>query len=227
MWKTLSQYKIVKLSKIKYERGLLHYRIISKGNYTEQFETVIFGFYRVMILYEEMVKIYPLDEPKIELLGQSGFILLITTLEAYLNRIFHGLCKLLKVRDVKEEAFRKYLNKFNLKFKYSYSELEEISLSNFIPERISFQDKRSCIKAFLLFDINISEIDKQLWEKIYSKDQGYMNIRHGIIHRGPEYGLYKINRIDINFFEETLVDIANLLSQIDDEIMKLNKNLQI
>lgn len=86
MWKSLAQYKIVRISSIKSEKGRLHYRIISKGNYTEQFETAIIGYNRVMMLYEEMVKNYPLDDPKIELLGQSGFILLITTLESYLGR---------------------------------------------------------------------------------------------------------------------------------------------
>lgn len=133
IWKSLIQYSIVKISFIKAEKGVLHYRIISSGGYTRQFGTVIIGFNRVMMLYEEMVKNYPFDDPKIELLVQSGFILLITTFESYLERVFFELCRLHKVKDIDEQAFKKYLNKFNLKFKYNYSELEDISLSNFIP----------------------------------------------------------------------------------------------
>jgi hypothetical protein len=223
MWKSLNQYKIVKLFRIKAERGVLHYTIISKGNYSRQFETVIIGYNRVMVLYEEMVKNYPIDEPKIELLGQSGIILLITTLESYLERVFYKLCRLYKVRDIDEKTFKKFLNKFNLKFNYDYSELGDISLSNFIPERLSFQDKRSCKEAFLLFNLKISEIDKQLWDRIYADKESYMNIRHGIIHAGPEYTLYKINHIDISYFEKIMFDCANFLSLIDAHIVEVKK----
>ena len=36
-----------------------------------------------------MLKNYPLDDPKIDLLGKSGFILLITTIESYLSGVLY------------------------------------------------------------------------------------------------------------------------------------------
>jgi len=68
MWNILGQFDIVKLAHFSFKKGLLHYTIISSGKHTRQFEQVIIGYNRVMLLYEEMVKNYPIKDPKIDLL---------------------------------------------------------------------------------------------------------------------------------------------------------------
>ena len=69
MWHKLFQFKIVKITKIKKDKGYLIISYINKEEHTAVFETVIFGYNQVMLLYEEMIKNYPIDDLKIELLG--------------------------------------------------------------------------------------------------------------------------------------------------------------
>lgn len=224
IWKQLNKFKIVKIKRISIsERGTPHFVLVTLPPMAFEYRIIILGFNRVMILYEEMLKNSPLDDPKIELLGESGVILLIITLEAYFNRIFSELCRTHKIEDINKNKLKKFLNKHNLKFKYNYEEIKSISMSNFIPERLNFQDKETCKKAFELFDINLSSINEQIWETIYSKETGYMQLRHGLIHGGPDYGLYRKNRIDITYFKEILLNVAKFICQIDNEIIKNKK----
>ena len=186
-------------------------------DHTDSFEQVLIGYNRVMLLYEEMLKNYPIDNPKIELLGQSGFILLITTLESYLENLFYRLCSSHTVGEIEDSVFKKYLKNFDINIKYQRGEINTIRLLNYISEKLSFQNKNQCKKAFSLFNFKIGEIDLVLWEKIYMK---YMPIRHGLIHAGPAYGLYKINRITIEYFEEIMLDIARFMCLVDNKILE-------
>ncbi len=211
MWKKLYQFKIVKLNSMTYKKGRLHINFVSNKDITDDFETVIIGYNQVMLLYEEMLKNEPFDDLKIELLGQSGLVLLITTIESYLEQLFYSLCKSHTVKDVEENVFKKYLKDFDIKIKYEYVEIETMRLSNYFSEKLNFQNKNLCKNAFSLFGFKIAEIDTKLWETIYAGEKSYIQIRHGLIHAGPEYGLYKINRINIEYFEEIMLDIARFL----------------
>lgn len=220
-WKKLYQFKIVKLNSMTYKKGLLHINFVSNKDITGDFETVIIGYNQVMLLYEEMLKNEPFDDLKIELLGQSGLVLLITTIESYLEQLFYSLCRSHTVKDVVESVFKKYLKDFDIKIKYEFEEIETIRLSNYFPEKINFQNKNLCKNAFSLFGFKIAEIETKLWETIYAGEKCYIQIRHGFIHADPAYGLYKINRINTEYFEEIMFNIARFLCLVDDKILEL------
>lgn len=220
MWKKLFKFKIVRIVQMTYKKGYLHFRYLSAEEHTDAFEMVIIGYNRVIQFYEVMLQNYPIDDPKIELMAQSGLILLITTLESYLESLFYSLCRYHTIGDINNKIFKKFLSNFDIKIKYNRSEVEKVRLTNYLPQKLNFQNKDLCRKAFQLFGIKINEVDTKLWEQIYNNENGYIQLRHGLIHAGPSYGLYKINRIDIESFEKIMLEIGRFLCLVDNKILE-------
>jgi hypothetical protein len=218
-WRQLYNYKIVQLTGIDSKNGRLQISFISKEENSYPFEEVIVGYFRMMLLYEEMVNNYPTDDFKIEILGQSILILLVGTLESYLTSLFYELCRFHKIKDIDEKFLLKYFNNFNINLKLRYNEIQELSLLNFIPKKLRFQEKDFIKNAFLLFGITINELNHELWKTLFDKEKGYVRLRHRLIHRGPMHGLYKENRLDLEFTEEIMLKFAAFFELIDNYIL--------
>lgn len=218
-WSQLYNYKIVQIKGIKIDKGTLHYNYFSQKEITYPFEEVIVGYFRMMPLYEEMVNNYPTDDFKIEILGQSILILLVSTLESYLTSLFYELCRFHKINDIEEKVLQKYFNNFNINLKLRYQEIQELSILNFIPKRLRFQEKENIKNAFLLFGIIINELNHDMWMTLFNRENGYVNLRHRLIHRGPMHGLYKENRLNLELTEEVMLKFASFFELIDNYII--------
>ncbi|HDZ19187.1 hypothetical protein LCGC14_0586940 [marine sediment metagenome] len=224
MWNNLQQYNIMRITSIEFRKDMLSYSYQHNAiiNYSREFEEVFIDFTKIMLLYEDILKSYKIDDFKVTLYIQNCIILLVTTLESYLTNIYKHICINTKVGDLKQFQVKKFLKCFNVRLNLIpmwYSRMKDISIYNLLPERVNFQNKDRCRNAFSVFEIQLDEPSKELWDKIFSKDDGYVGFRHIFAHTGSAFTLKRYKKLDFNFIEDAILDIAKFIHSVDGAIL--------
>lgn len=179
---------------------------------------------RVMAFYPQIIKDFHINAKPIDLKiiydRQVFLIFLINSLEVYLSSTFILTTDILRVDNPKSELIIKFIKKYGSIEKYNEFYKDEYKpefVSKFLTKRIYFQQKDACRECFKFININLFELDPKLWQKIFSKNDSYMDLRHKIIHGGRP-AVKEINEIfGINYLENALIDIVRFVYLIEEQ----------
>lgn len=156
-------------------------------------------------------------------------ILLITSLEVFLRRLFLSIAIYTKLKDIDSKFLKDFLKDFRIK-----DQIIEESLSNnninfplfeiLKKKRLDLQNKYLCKLAFrsMNFDIYslIDQVDNDLWRRVYSNDEyspGYIKIRNELIHRGVEKSVPYLSNMDFEFIKKVILDIVKFVVIIEEK----------
>jgi hypothetical protein len=161
---------------------------------------------------------------------QNTIIRLITGFEVYLVDSFKNISNSLsleKLDPVKLVDFIKEFRSQNDYFNALTKPSQPITLYDLLPERIDLQQKDKCRKAYSLINIDFKNMpaeDQAIFSKIFDKSNGYMQMRHQIVHRGiaqthdESINAYNIKPINVDYITAIALDIANFVYNIELEI---------
>lgn len=221
----ISQYDIVRISELKYREGALFFtHEITRVEHSHGFSLFILDFNRALLLYQITIQnMQKNDNIKYNLLCENMFLLIIASLEVYLRNTIRRLTWINKIGEVDRDNLKKLLMSLGVGINFNniyFEELNSIRIYHLLPERLDFQQKDKCRKAFRTFNINLPELIPDIWERIYSSDENsYMQIRHLIIHGGAEFSLSKRKPIDLELIENCIKDISEFVYTIDCEVL--------
>ncbi|KKM69516.1 hypothetical protein LCGC14_1450020 [marine sediment metagenome] len=181
--------------------------------------------YSISVLNKSFI--YP-SNPKYEV----TLIFLVTSLEIYLRQLFTALLYI-KIKESKDFLYEisDIINIGVQKFKdiISIENLEELVNKLFKVVVLNFQDKDFTKAAFKKLSINLVEIigreDKDLWRRIYSKEEekpakiGYIRIRNQLIHKGFQTVILLAKLLDEVFIEKAILDMTKFVYDIESEIV--------
>jgi tetratricopeptide (TPR) repeat protein len=218
--------------------------IIEKGDIVFQFtefvqKHLIFSkFYtnfttninRAIVYYPEIINV---DSPedffnlRIIFIFQTMHILLITALEGYLGDLFKWISQNILISNLEARLLVKFLKTFNIRNEflniYAKKGNFNFTLSEILPSRMDFQQKKKCKTAYNLVGIDVVNISDSIWEKIYAPE-GYIKRRNSYVHSDmTEYLRIKnIKNIqdfnlenEIEEFENSLMDIVKFVFYIE------------
>lgn len=230
MWNELQQYNIMRIMSIEFRKGMLSYSYEHNEiiNFSREFEEIFIDFTKIMLLYEDMLKSYITDDFKVTLYIQNCIILLVTALESYLTNIYKHICINTRVGDLKQVQVKKFLKCFNIKLNFTpkwYSRMKNVSIYDLLPEKVNFQNKNRCRKAFSVFEIQLAKRFNELWDKIFSKDEGYVGFRHIFVHTGSAFTLQRYKKLNLNFIENAILDIAKFIYSVEGAILNKYPNI--
>lgn len=183
---------------------------------------------RAISFYPEIIDLTKAEDyfkPKNIFLFHSMYILLINALEVYLLELFKGISNQLLISKLDSRLFIKFLKEFNLKDQFLSAFAKnnnlDFALSEILPDRLDFQQREKTKIAYNLIGINVVEIEDELWEKIFSKTDGYIAKRNKIVHSRVE-DLIKIENIkdfkldkEIEEIENAIIDIVQFMFYIE------------
>lgn len=183
---------------------------------------------RAISFYPEIIKLQDTKDyfnPKTVFLFNSIHILLISALEVYLLELFRGVASQLRINDLDSKLLIKFLKVFNMKERFLnvYAERGHLDylLSEILPERLDFQQKRKTKIAYKLIGFRVIEMVSGLWERIFSRSNGHIGRRHRITHSGPN-DLIEVNNIkdfnlnrQIEIIENEIIDIVQFVFYIE------------
>jgi len=228
----LSQYNIVEINAddTHYEKGVFHL-ILSKRierDHTFVFDKFVFAFNRVLLFYQDFIDYMRRDELKYKILCENSIILLITSLETYLRDIFEMLSYHRKIEDIDRQLLEKFIKKFRIGRSLDvnhYNLLKPCKLYSFLKQKIKngkldFLRKGNAKIAFKLFDINLYELDRVLWEKVFTNRDCWLELRHSIIHSGGDRTVYQFGSMDISKVEKCMEDIAHFIHLLEKEAIE-------
>jgi len=228
IWVFLNKHGIVKVGELKvHDSGFF---TIKQGrddinhNFYGRYEDFNLNLARVMLLFEELIKVPLKDEEnlniKFQLFCEIVIVLLMGALEAFLRDTFVAI-----ISNVK---------KYKIKIKEN-TDLRNIfkDIKNNIP---IFQKKTSLKKAYSCIDINLVElIENEIWKRIFSineldsnnKFTGYMKMRHNFLHGGFSKTLY--NQIILNeyFIRTAIRDVVTVVYTVQINIPDYTLSFEI
>jgi hypothetical protein len=93
-------------------------------------------------------------------------------------------------------------------------------LSDILPERLDFQKKDNVRIAYSFIRFNVVDIMDGLWNRIYSKTDGYINKRHIVVHSNQKStNISNIQGFDLNkeieYLEKEIIDIVQFIFYIE------------
>lgn len=179
---------------------------------------------RVMAFYPQAIKDFNIKATPIDLKiiydRQVFLIFLINSLEVYLSSTFKIISSILQINDPKSDIIIKFIKKYGSIEKYNKyfeEEKETTFVSKFLTRRLYFQQKDACRECFKFVDIDLPRLDSKLWQKIFSKKDSYMELRHKIIH-GDRPSVEEMNEIySIESLERALFDIVHFVYTIEEQ----------
>jgi len=188
------------------------------------FNRFIENINRVMAFYPQAIKDFNIKVAPIDLKiiydRQVFLIFLINSLEVYLSSTFKLITSMLRIDDPNSDFIINFIKKYGSIEKYNEyfrKESKLVFVSEFITKRIYFQQRDVCKECFKFVDIDIPRLDSRLWQKIFSKKDSYMQLRHKIIH-GDRPSIEEINEIySIDSLESALFDIVKFIYLIEEQ----------
>jgi len=196
-------------------------------NQTKSYNVFNIHINRAMILYEDILQKekshkneYITNVFKYYLPYELIIILLITSLENYLNDQFRAISTYIKLKNINKKDFRKFSKVITLSSKIhknlNYDNNPNLIINNILPDQINFQNKEIIKICYKIIGINIYKLDKILWEKILTDNDAYIQIRHKIIHKGFIGGIkYYNNLFNLEFIERCIIDIISFIFNIE------------
>lgn len=134
-------------------------------------------------------------------------ISLITSLESYLERSFRILAKEMRVANLDQDNFNKFIKQFKCQNNYSdalkVNTNNEILLHDVLPKRMDFQQKDKAKIAYKLSKIDLpSTADEKhkIWENIFG-NVGYISLRNEMVHAGLVNSILKYINGNIHYLE--------------------------
>ncbi|TFG04908.1 MAG: hypothetical protein EU539_10025 [Promethearchaeota archaeon] len=186
-----------------------------------------YGINRVMTFYTKLIKIKtPEDLVSYQnaLYYDTSLLFLINALENYLISTFRFLAKGINISFMNKNHLHRFIKEFNIEKKF-FKRLEkfntlEFPFSELTPERMDIQQKKKCNIAFKLLGINLPELNRKIWEKIFTNEShGYIQRRHKIIHSSYIPEIKNINDIkvkdEITYIERAILDIVEFVHNIE------------
>lgn len=231
IWKLLNRYNIYKLSFKNSKYGKL---IIESAfnKFAFSYTHIKFGEHinRVMMFYPKIIekrKSTDISERIERYLYRSNFlILLINSLEIYLDMVFRWASKFLYIRDLDKSVFIKFIKKFWIRDNFFNKLIEknnlDIILTEILSERMDFQTKDKCKVAFQLINIDLLELNNIFWHNIFdNKPLSYIQTRHKVIHGSMPYIENLDDECSVDFIERALLDIVNYVYFIEEKRFEL------
>ena len=232
VWNLLSKFNVNKIS-FKYDK---RFKLItefgSMNRYMFSFTHLKFVEHinRVMMFYSQIIKkknLIDISDKIEQYLYRSNFlILLINSLEVYLDMVFRWASKFLFIRDLNKKVFIKFIKTFWIRDNFFDKLIEknnlEIVLTEILPDRMDFQNKDKCKVAYQLINIDLPNLYNRFWQNIFSnEDTSYMQSRHKIIH-GEMPNIESIeSECSVDFVERALLDIVNYVFFIEEKRLEL------
>ncbi len=179
---------------------------------------------RVMAFYPKAIKKFDINATPVNLSiiyqRQAFIIFLINSLEVYLSKTFKKTTSILRIDYPDSDYIIQFIEKYGSISKYNeyYSEKSEPAfLSEFLTKRLYFQQKDTTRDCFKFVYIDLPELAPRLWQKIFSKRDSYMQLRHEIIH-GDRPSLNDIEeKYTIENIERILFDIVQFVYLIEEQ----------
>lgn len=227
------------LEKFNLSRDFLDLSLIMTGKHTSSYIVFNFNLMRAflplkLILNETDVtqNKYPEVKKYTEQLPlEMVLIILVSSLEVYLSRVFIDIISYFEITDLNEGYRKKFQKKFKIK-ENALQNLEEneiigtklfIYLKNHI---IPFQQTDICKLTFNAVNISlpliVDKFDPDLWRRIFSKDKekvGYIDIRNKIVHKGILYTFNRVNNINYDLIKNVTQDIGQFVYLVEKEIL--------
>ena len=179
---------------------------------------------RVMMFYPKAIKEFDINATPVDLCiiyqKQAFIIFLINSLEVYLSKTFKKITNILRIDHPDSDYIMQFIEKYGSISKYNkyYSEEREPTfVSEFLTKRLYFQQKDTTRDCFKFVYIDLPELAPRLWQKIFSKRDSYMQLRHKIIH-GDRPSLNDIEeKYTIENIEIILFDIVQFVYLIEEQ----------
>jgi hypothetical protein len=146
---------------------------------------------------------------------ENTILRLITGLEVYLVDTFRMISKSVTFEMIDRSKLVDFVKEFRSEKEY-FHELKKssgaITLDKIIPKRIDLQQKEKCKIAYLSIGVDVTSItgnDLVIWNKIFNGKNGYMQMRHQIVHGGSlqTYGA----KINADYIRDAALDIVNFI----------------
>lgn len=231
IWNLLNRFNVNKLSfKFNKSGKLIIESTFNKFAFSYTHVKFVENINRVMMFYPKIIeskKTLEISERIEQYLYRSNFlILLINSLEIYLDMVFRWASKFLYIRDLNKEVFIRFIKKFSIRDNFFNKLIEkdnlDIVLTEILPERMDFQNKDKSRIAFQLININLPGLYEEFWHNIFDNEEtSYMQARHRIIHgEMPNFENLE-SECSIDFIEQALLDIVNYVFFIEEKRFEL------
>ncbi len=185
---------------------------------------------RVMMIYPKIIEkksTKEISERIEQYLYRSNFlILLINSLETYLDMVFRWVTKFLFIKDLNKKNFIKFIKTFRIRDNFFNKLIEKdnlnIVLTEILNERMDFQNRDKSRVAYNLININLPGLYEDFWHNIFdNKPDSYMQTRHRIIHDiMPDIENIEFE-CSVDFVERALLDIVNYVFFIEEKRLAL------
>lgn len=226
MWNLLNKFNIDKLS-YNYDRSgkLIIKSTFNKFAFSQTHTKFREHINRVMMFYPKIIekKISTDISERIErYLYRSNFlIMLINSLEIYLDMVFRWASKFSYIRDLDKRVLIKFIKKFWIRDNFFNKLIEkdnlDIILTEILPKRMDFQNKDKCRIAFQLIHIDLPGLCEDFWHNIFDNEEtSYLQARHKVIH-GLMPNIENLEEeCSVDFIERALLDIVNYVYFIEE-----------
>ena len=231
IWDLLNKFNVNKLS-FEYNKNgkLMIHSTFNKFAFSYAHVKFVEHINRIMLFYPKIIerkKTTDISKRIEQYLYRSNFlILLINSLEVYLDMVFRWASKYLFIRDLNKMKFIKLIKTFRIRDNFFNKLIEKdnlnIGLTEILPERMDFQNKDKCRVAYNLININLPGLYEDYWHNIFdNEDTSYIQTRHRIIN-GEMLNLENLdNECSIDFIERALLDIVNYVFFIEEKRIEL------
>lgn len=194
---------------------------------SKNFKPFVEGINEVMAIYSEIVKLRDSNDffnPKIIFIFNQIQVRLINALEVYFRELFKDVASMRRLSELNLKVVKKFLKVFHLteRFEEMYRSHGNFDflLSDILSERLDFQKKDNVRIAYSLIRFNVVDIMDGLWNRIYSKTDGYINKRHIVVHSNKKpTNITNIQDFDLNkeieYLEKEIIDIVQFVFYIE------------
>ena len=232
IWDLLNKFNVNKLSFTYNRRGKLITEVgaINRFMFSLTYTKFVEHINRVMMIYPKTIEkknTTEISERIEQYLYRSNFlILLINSLETYLDMVFRWATKFLFIRDLNKKNFIKFIKTFRIRDKFFNKLIEKdnlnIILAEILSERMDFQNKDKCRVAYNLINIDLPGLYEDYWHNIFDNEPtSYMQTRHRIIHNVMPVIENIESECSVNFVERALLDIVNYVFFIEEKRLEL------
>ncbi len=192
--------------------------------YSPPYVRFIENINRVMAFYPESIREFDIHGTPVNIniiyQRQAFIVFLINSLEVYLSKTFKKITSILRIDQPNSEYIIQFIEKYGSITRYNEYYNEECGpafVKQFIHKRLYFQQKDTTRDCYKFVYIDLPELAPRLWQKIFSKRDSYMQLRHEIIH-GERPSLNEMKeKCTIEVIETALFDIVQFVYLIEEQ----------